>query len=75
MKCVCFQSMDIASTKKVVKDYTTFKNVKLLMNVTISRHVKEDILKYAKSLQMETHVSLDVPTVTKIRSKSKNIRI
>ena len=48
MKCVCFQSMDIASTKKVVKDYTTFKNVKLLMNVTISRHVKEDILKYAR---------------------------
>ena len=58
--------MDIASTTKVVKDYTSFKNVKILMNVTISRNVKEDILKYAKSLQMETHVSLEleVPTVT-----------
>ena len=77
MKCVCFQSMGIASTKKVVKEDTTFKNVKLMMNVTISRHVKKDIQKYAKSLQIETHVSLDmdVPTVTKIQSKIKNIRI
>ena len=69
--------MGIASTKKVVKEDITFKNVKLMMNVKISRHVKKDIQKYAKSLQIEIHVSLemDVPTVTKLQSKIKNIRI
>ena len=42
--------MGIVSTKKIVKGDTTLKNVKLLAYVMRSRLMKEDILKYAKSL-------------------------
>ena len=54
------------STKKIIKEFTTVKNVKLFENATTSTSVRKDTQKNAKDLQIEIIVDLNMTVLSAI---------